>query len=146
MRLWLVVHQTSLCRHFVQNRERDSTSLFPPSTIYMNPSLSSSQTHHTSVAKLYLSRTIAHKTCDPYCIMAGHVTLSGEASHQCRHFVSELACCIDMSGHRKKYTTMHPYMYCFLFHWTNQMTALWSCDLPGSAHPPKGLCIIGCNY
>lgn len=26
-------------------------------------------------------------------IMADHVTLE-EASHQCRHFVSELACCI----------------------------------------------------
>ena len=24
---------------------------------------------------LYLSRTLAHKTCDPYCIMADHVTL-----------------------------------------------------------------------
>lgn len=38
---------------------------------------------------------------------------------------------------------MHPYMYCFLFHWTNQITALWSCDLPGSSHPLEGPALLG---
>lgn len=44
---------------------------------------------------------------------------------------------------RKKYTSMHPYMYCFLFHLTNQLAAFQSCDLPGSAHPPEGPALLG---
>lgn len=47
------------------------------------------------------------------------------------------------SQDRKKYTSMHPYMYCFLFQLTNQVAAFWSCDLPGSAHPLEGPALLG---
>ena len=48
--------------------------------------------------------------------MAGHVTLLGEASHQCRHFVSELACCIDMSdtGRNIQLCTHTCIAFCFI--------------------------------